>query len=297
MSLPYTQFIHYQWWKQASHPDQERPFGWHEYVDEMRLKYWTTGADDHVSVAPLRNIFDIRACPYCGVATHTGNEFRRPGTNGEWARGDVLLCRSCRWWVYVFSKNKTYPYDYYRNEVYEAVVHKFDVDGMEVPLSVLRRMVAQNEIDLRSISPDALERLVGAVFRDHLGLEVHHVGGPGDHGVDLLLGQGPKSIAIQVKRRAGSDTAEAAKVVRELIGAVVNQDLVTGVVVSTAARFSSQAATEAELARRSRHHIQIDLYAYDRLREMVNATEPCPRPWEPLMSPFRGDPALDVPSF
>jgi restriction system protein len=49
------------------------------------------------------------------------------------------------------------------------------------------------------MSPRQFERFVAALF-EHCGFEARHLGGPGDHGVDILLTRNGCRFAVQVKR-------------------------------------------------------------------------------------------------
>src|SRR5207248_1865634 len=106
------------------------------------------------------------------------------------------------------------------------------------PVLKLRQEIQRRELDLRSISPKELEIVAGSVLRDYLDCTVRHVGGPGDQGIDLLLVQGKKTHAVQVKRRLSAEKSEGVAVVRSLLGSLVLSKLNRGIVVSTAPRFS-----------------------------------------------------------
>jgi Restriction endonuclease len=140
----------------------------------------------------------------------------------EGRRADALVCPSCRWWTYVWSKQKTIPWEYMRNEVWEASVSQFDYEIASRPLAELRSLIVQGRLDLRDVSPRELERIVTAVFRDALGRPAIHVGGSRDGGVDVLVLDGDPPLAIQVKRRSTAGSERPA-VIRDLIGALAHR--------------------------------------------------------------------------
>ena len=71
------------------------------------------------------------------------------------------------------------------------------------------------------MTPQEFERFVGAILRDLLDCEVHHMGGPNDQGIDLLLIDGEKRILVQAKRRTKTGRSEQVSVIREVIGSLV----------------------------------------------------------------------------
>src|SRR5260370_14483325 len=96
-----------------------------------------------------------------------------------------------------------------------------------------------------------LEKLVAECFRavwQHV--EVVHVGKPGDGGVDVLFvtSQGDRWI-VQCKRRSAAGAVESVETVRALLGALVENNSLRGVVVSTAKKFRVSARHLSEKMR------------------------------------------------
>jgi hypothetical protein len=56
----------------------------------------------------------------------------------------------------------------YTNYIYEGIIYSFPVRENERVMLALRTQIARKEVDLCNVSPQNLERLVGAVLRDHL---------------------------------------------------------------------------------------------------------------------------------
>lgn len=264
--------------------DRDKPFDWSmlsnpEYETRVVLPSEVLGTADKSSLGP----FDFSSCPYC-AADLVYEAPISPDGGQEWRRSDLLECGRCRWWTFVWTKCKFHPYDRMRNEVWEAAVATFDYGLSEAPLAELRRLIAEGKIDLRTVTPKELERIVTAVFRDYLGRSASHIGGARDGGIDVLILDGEPPLAIQVKRRARSQV-EGPAVVRELIGALAYRGWRRGAVVTTASRFSPQAEDTAAAAALRREGYEIDLYTYDGLRDLVRAAEPSPRPWTKHVNP------------
>jgi hypothetical protein len=144
---------------------------------------------------------------------------------------------------------------------YEGILRTFRVSDLAIPLDTLRRHLRHSGTDVRYTAPSVLERLVADVFADTFsGCEVRHVGGPGDHGVDVyVLLTELEPYLIQVKRRGPSRTTEGVTTVREFCGVMAIRGVSRGAIVSTATRFSKAAVDEASLASSARHRIDMDL--------------------------------------
>jgi hypothetical protein len=235
-----------------------------------------TGAADG-SLGP----FPLKACPYCEGSLQYAPEVSEL-EKIEWCRADAVQCQHCRWWIYVWTKAKFYPDEYVKNVIFEASVCEFDYAEAKEPLVALREQITAGSMDLRDLTPRGLERMVTSVFRDATGGTARHVGCSGDGGVDVLVVDGPTPLAIQVKRREGSKN-EGPAVIRDLVGALAYRGLRRGAVVTTAKTFTSQARETADAAPLHRDGYEISLYAYDALRDLVQATTPPERPWLDLI--------------
>lgn len=253
--------------------------------DEARpIRMWT-GGSEVPATRHYRYLFGLderlgpfgqKFCEYCGTLLEYVPLFKNPPGNQP-QREDELACPGCRWWVHIWAKAYREG-DAFRTIAHEAVVHAFDYADSEQPLTALRNKIAKTQIDLRDVSPRDLELLVGSVFRDFYEAEVKHVGGTADGGIDLLIVEGNRPIAIQVKRRKHRST-EAPAVIRDLIGALTLEGLHRGAVVTTAERFGPQSHQNVENPLLERAGYEIDLYALDALLELFQAVDPRDRPW------------------
>jgi len=197
----------------------------------------------------------------------------------EFRISNAMKCSQCGWWAYCFTKRKEYPEQFTRDELYEGILYSFDTKHTERPINILRQQIHKKQIDLRSISPKELEILVGAVFRDFYHAPVRHIGGPGDGGIDILVTVEDSPIAIQVKRREKAKPNESVCVIRDLIGSVILAQLPRGIVVSTAEDFTKPAKKAVTSPGLTRVGVDIDLYNYKKLSEMIYSMAPGKKPW------------------
>jgi len=269
----------------------------YEYYDSVLQYYINWKRERH----QLFGRWDYHSCcPYCGAELEIS-----PGNPTAQHSQQYYLgtCLSCGWWEsetdYILEENDKEPQWYRSSSLHRrSVLREFSVGGSKVPLEALRSHVARHPDELRAIAPRQLERLVGKVFGDVMNCEAIHLGGPNDGGIDLLLINGDRTYAIQVKRRQ-ADRAEAVSSVREFLGAMVSTGAVRGIFVSTAPRFSRQAQGIAQVASARKAVECIELISADRLIEALKLTaagaEP---PWERArgvpVPPTHRDNGLDV---
>ena len=209
-------------------------------------------------------------------------------TYGEEAtvRFSVQTCSSCGWWqarvehMLRYSVGNASGYDW-QCLTSNGALRAFGVAEASVPADVLRHYLDQHPDKLVDIHPYALEALVGAIFSEHMDCEAVHLGGPGDGGIDLILLNSDNPVAVQVKRRS-TKKAESVQVVREFIGALLLAEQGSGMIVTTAPRFSSAALEAGRRATRIGIVSQIDLIDYDRLVAMMRATAKDADAWEEL---------------
>ncbi len=275
----YSKWIAYQTGYEHSFFEENAPFSWPGFTAKFE-----GNRRDSPKVLDIRNninatsLFENLNCPYC--ANELESNYRNHRGSIEWKRLDRVFCRNCGWWVFVFSKNKVYPFESFRNEFHEGVLHNFDYENSDEPITALRKRIVQQKTDLRSISPKQMEILVGSVLRDYYDVSVQYVGGPGDNGIDLLLTEGEKKIAVQVKRRESPNSSESVSTIRDFLGAIILGGIPKGIVVSTAKKFTKPAIITNANPNIARHGIAIDLYNHDKLMELIEKTKTPDRPWE-----------------
>lgn len=206
------------------------------------------------------------ACPYCKTTLSSPIRKRdrrsiMPGFGGEGLEVQAVECGSCGWWEVAAAEHWTAqlaPSGHGGTDVVRLQSKLNEVVSLnDEPLAILRKALADRGDTLRHMNPYAFERFVGVVLRDFLYCDVHHVGRSGDGGIDLLLVEGDKTHAVQVKRRGAARKAESVSVVRDFLGAMVLRDYSSGYVVSTADHFSEQAETSARIAADKGYRIEL----------------------------------------
>ncbi len=178
------------------------------------------------------------------------------------------------------------------------MLREFAVDGSSVPIQSISRHLARNSTDLKAISPKTLELVVGSAFKEVMDCEAIHVGGPNDHGIDLILLDGERRYVVQVKRRESPDSAEAVSGIREFVGAMVIAQAVRGIFVTTAPKFSQQAKEAANKAEQTSLIERIELFDSSRLVDLLKlAVAKEPEPWTKAKSSLEGFPSSIQPGF
>lgn len=231
----------------------------------------------------------LSKCPYCQAEVDYSIQ-------PSHLPGDVLTalqlrrCAGCGWWDLEEEgrvKQDEGSQHYEAPTVHRrSVLRHFDIAGSDVPIHSLRDYLARHPHALSTISPYALERLVGDVFGETMDCEAIHVGGPNDGGIDLILVQGARRFVVQTKRRAGT-AAESVAPIREFIGAMVVAGEVSGIFVTTAPHFSDSAVTTASAAVNRGAVERIDLVDSKRLIDVCRlAVQDADEHWEKVRSPL-----------
>ena len=231
-------------------------------------------------------------CPYCHTSLEIFETFERGDDSTDRAAGELLeYCKNCTFWqvhglrMEGFEARSTLIVNFYIS-VLSAKVREFEGDCPEGSLSEISQWLRRHPEKYQTVTPRYLERLVASVFRD-IGIytEVHHVGRPGDGGVDVLLVDTEnKSWLVQVKRREYASSSEPVSTVRNILGTMVVRKARHAIVVSTADRFTHQARQEASQARESAFIVElIDRHALDLL---VGQSMPT-APWIPILKEIR----------
>jgi hypothetical protein len=211
------------------------------------------------------------SCPSC-KSELTGltepEELLLPNFN----RITVNTCLNCGWWesdehLHVESGAHKAQSIHRR-----CVLREFSVAGSEAPLQSLQQHLIRHPETLHSVNPTKLEKLVASAFGNFMDCEAIHVGGPNDGGIDVVLVEGDRRYVVQVKRRQSGKQAESVKGIREFVGAMVLQDEVRGIFVTTADRFSSSAVDTAARAVERKIIEYIDLVSAKRLLEVLRLT-------------------------
>ncbi len=244
-----------------------------------------------------------QTCPYCNSNLKTVYDVRRgkhKQSDGWCGRIFVRSCAHCGWWESSDECSLEMGEDnWYRALTLRrrALLREFSVGGSEVPINTLRKHILKHPNSLARLNPTKLEKLVQSVWADHMDCEAVHLGGPNDEGIDLVLVDGETKYAVQVKRRS-TDSAEPVSGIREFVGAMLLQDFVKGIFVSTAPRFSLKAQALADRAKDRKLVEYIDLVDSERLIDICRLTRNSSEPsWKSAATSPDEDPELPDDSF
>jgi restriction endonuclease Mrr len=180
---------------------------------------------------------------------------------------------SARWW-----------------QLHHAVYSEIALNSLTLRIEQLRAHLARFWDERKSISAQQAEDLVASVLRDYYGGDVLRVtanANAPDGGIDLFIvsKDGLVSRAVQVKRRLARE-AESVQDVRNFIGAMLLSGVSNGVFVTTAERFSKNAADVESNRNLTKHRLSLELIDGERLLELLDFTNrQRPAQLPPLMNP------------
>lgn len=184
----------------------------------------------------LAEYCDRKSCPFCSI---------RLSIFAYDSEGIAFLktCRNCAYWQSFYDRG---TYCDSRSSIYSAFISKgreFESKLPESCLSEAAQMIRRKQQIWNTIEPRRLEELVADIFRaNYSECEVIHVGQPGDGGVDVVfIDSANQQWLIQVKRRESPFAAEGIGTVRNLLGAMMLNGALKGIVVSTADHFTFRA--------------------------------------------------------
>ncbi len=263
-----------------------------------RLFYRGWAAHDHIDVelgddpigSQVHAAFELHRCPNCAQHLELFTSSDDAPTDPEhrvWFVHDLLLCKSCGWWQVRHRScegsawpGATYAYDHH------SLLDEVDIAGTDAAVEDIRAHLMQRWQDRRLIAAGKAEELIAALLREHLGCDVYattaNVNSP-DGGIDLLVASDGGEIlyAVQVKRRVSGDT-ESVHEVRNFVGALVVEGHSKGIFVTTASRFTTDAARIAQSSNLIRHRLALELVAGERLLEILGLHTPPPKITLPL---------------
>jgi hypothetical protein len=165
---------------------------------------------------------------------------------------------------------------------YISKLREFDAHLPDSCDGELASFIRRNPNFLHSCNPRSFEKLVADVFKANFSnAEVLHVGKPDDGGIDVLLIDAlHQQWLIQVKRRESPKHSEGVNTIRNMLGAMLLEKSLRGIVVSTANQFSLRARQAAAKA----GHIGMTVRLVDKgiFNRMLDPILP-DRPWlEPI---------------
>lgn len=194
--------------------------------------------------------------------------------------GNFWICRNCMFWMF---KSFTYvPDSLLSDYYYNLAISKIQEFDNNLPVeftSELAQILRRNPNYWHRLNPNALEVYIRDIFKaNYSNCEVIHVGKPGDRGVDVLfIDTQEKRWLIQVKRRSRSDATEGFGTLQNLLGAMVMNDSLNGILVSTVDHFSYKVFEEAKTLKN--RGFVVDLVDKGKLNRMLDAVLPT-KPWQ-----------------
>jgi hypothetical protein len=273
-------------------PDDDYPFRmWILYDSDADVAQLERRISDERRAAILGDYeappsLELRSsCPHCSGDMHPVRDHVQGRPNDAGLRKISVVACSCGYWegydVFCWDEDEDEDTQWRQNIQwmrYRARLRSFDISDAAVPIDALRRHLNKRPQDMKRIDPRRLERLVGDVFSEFFDCEALHVGGPGDNGIDLILLTGEHQLAVQVKRRSKGGS-EGVSLIREFLGALVLEQHLNGLIVTTADSFSKPAIRKAKSAEELHLVQKIDLVDGGRLKELLVLESAAPEPW------------------
>lgn len=218
-----------------------------------RVLYYPLASADPREIRGAIQHIDFGWCPFDRRAIHcVFNEYDpldTPHGGGETLK--IWACEQCGWWQ--LDRISTWENDLRTLEGQDrtqrhAILRRFAIDSLEVPISLLRSHLRNNPEHIYKIAPNRMEVLVQSVFSEFFHCNVEHCGRSHDGGIDLFFIISDKPSFVQVKRRETPEKTESVATIREFLGAILLRGADRGYIVSTAENFSQDAKKAARQA-------------------------------------------------
>lgn len=222
-------------------------------------------------------------CPLCGHPLVRAHESEyQDGGEGHLDRVlQVLVCHHCAYWFYCNCVNigaSAYGCPFATLTTSRLpCLKRFTKQLPDGCASELAQLLRRDPSKWHTMEPRTFERFVADVFRaNHADAEVVHVGKPADGGVDVYFVDSGQEWLIQVKRRESPTASEGVSTLRSLLGTLVLEGSMSGMIVSSADHFTYQAARAKDRATDLGFQLKlIDRGILDRMLDLVLPD----RPW------------------
>ena len=238
---------------------------------------WTTDSDriERIGTWLESEFRTVTNCPYCSVELQVESHETVVGLSDEREAGAIWDCRNCAYWQVSsieYFWNAPIVIDHER--AYISKLREFDHDLPEGCAPEIAQWIRRHPQAWQTIDPYRLERLTCDILRaNHEECEVIHVGRPDDGGVDVLfIDADENQWLVQVKRHANEKDSEGVSTIRNLLGAMVLNRKLHGVVVSTADHFTFRAYEATENAAQVGYTVR--LVDRGKLNRMIGAMLP-----------------------
>jgi restriction endonuclease len=174
----------------------------------------------------------------------------------------VRRCRRCGWWCRkhtTYSEVIDHQYTAASARVSGAAgcLKKLDLSYGDTPVQEIRDYLAGRYQERFDVHPRVFEEVVASVFKD-LGYDTIVTNYSGDDGIDVFMAKGGATIGVQVKRyKNGISVGQ----IRELAGALLLNDVETGMFVTTS---HFQSGADNTVSRYAMRGMPIELVDADR---------------------------------
>ena len=275
------------------------PSAENEIIEDSRFRYYPTKFASEQAIAyefQRRTLFGedqyLNECPYCCCDLQEVFSHER-GLTCVFGRVFVKQCPECGWWEHSDEYEFTDDGCYVAREIRRrSMLREFSVSDTEAPVDALRLHLNKHPNSLRYVSPKQMELLVHDVWKDFMDCEALSIGGPNDGGIDVVLINGARRYAVQVKHRS-RDAPEPVSTVREFVGALIVSRHVHGIIVSSAPRFTQPASLTAIHAIANSSIETIELVDGRRFLDVCSATNhQVVRAWQRFTDDLSIPPAL-----
>lgn len=218
--------------------------------------------------------YHSKECSYCRNSLMLRTYQRGSFDGGGGCYAELAECHNCSYWQLFVNQYSDLPglpsnVGWY---AWLSKLRQFD----EIPpecSAELAQALRRAPAAWHSMRPQVLERLVADVFRANFATaEVFHVGRPADGGVDILFLDAGVKCLVQVKRREHPRRGEGVVAIRNLLGAMLLEDALRGIVVSTADHFTYRAFDA--VGRAAERGITIELVDRGKLDRMLDPVLP-----------------------
>lgn len=235
-------------------------------------------------------------CPFCHKEIKTTIYQNYKVETPEWLGGSfeqwehVIQCLDCGWWEYQYSNQSDAIDNGIRAsdiKYCSAILRRYNDNAIDVPINVLREYINKNPSKIYKINEHKMEDLVRSVFSDFFpSCTVRKFGQTRDGGRDgLLIDENGQQFLISIKRRESPNATEGVSTLRDLIGATVVENNISGcIVVSTADHFSKDAADYAKKVLSTNFIERFELIDCKEFLRITNLTkDKLPATWEGLL--------------
>lgn len=250
-----------------------------EDINDEQVELIYDWVDDHFAI--------IKNCPFCSTPLRSASyEKEKYGSESErliyLIDSTLWSCDYCAYWQWYWHEATDLVLTNVYSEAFISKLRDFNEKLPEGFDSELSMIIRRNYRNWHIIDPTRLEKLIVSVLKANYGrCEVFHVGKPFDGGVDVIfIDSNNQQWLVQVKRREDPNIAEGVKTIRNLLGAMILEGSLNGVVISTADHFTYRAYEAVGRAREV--GMTVKLIDRGKLNRMLDPILP-DRPWRPVI--------------